>query len=202
MTFVPAGVAALVTAYCLGCVARPGWRDPGSGAGLAVGHVVMGATTLAMAVGALSAGWATALLGVFAAAILGCAIRGAATAASRSGYLRLGVRFAAMLPMLMPAAATAATAAGTAAPTATAVALASTVRSSHHMPMPDADIAGWSASSAGRVIDLLLIGALLALAAARLADWSRAGLTLHCRLHTMCEVAMAATTGCMLAAML
>jgi len=58
------------------------------------------------------------------------------------------------------------------------------------------------ASSAGRTVDLLLIAALLALAASRLAGSTRVGQTLHCRLHALCDVAMAAVTGCMLAVML
>lgn len=194
MTFIPAGIAALVTAYCLACVARPGWRDPGSRVDVDLGHAVMGATTLVMVLGVLPAAWAPGLLVLFAGAVVGCAIRGVRQVAGRSGYLRLGVLCAAMLPMLVPASATA-------APATTAPAMA-TARSPHHMTSSAADTAMSSAASAGRAIDLLLIAALLVLTAARLAGSTHAGPTLHCRLHTLCEVAMAATTGCLLAAML
>jgi len=91
MTFIPAGIAALVTAYCLACVARPGWRDPGSRVDVDLGHAVMGATTLVMVLGVLPAAWAPGLLVLFAGAVVGCAIRGVRQVAGRSGYLRLGV---------------------------------------------------------------------------------------------------------------
>lgn len=55
---------------------------------------------------------------------------------------------------------------------------------------------GGTVNPGGKTLTLTIVGT------ARLAGSSRAGQTLHCRLHTLCEVAMAATTGCMLAVML
>lgn len=132
------------------------------------------------------------LLVLFGAAVVGCAVRGLRRVAGRPGYLRLGVLCAAMLPMLVPVSASATPTAAPATPSG---------HGSQRL-MAASDTAMPMSSSAVRAIDLLLIAALLVLAAARLAGSSRAGQTLHCRLHTLCEVAMAATTGCLLATML
>jgi hypothetical protein len=148
--------------------------------------------------GVLPVAWAPGLLVLFGAAAVGCAARSVRQVGGRSGYLRLGVLCAAMLPMLMPTSADAAVPA-TVVSSSTAPVTASASGSLHLMSAADTAM---SASPAGRAIDLLLIAALLVLTAARLSGTSRPGQTLHCRLHTLCEVAMAATTGCLLAAML
>lgn len=148
----------------------------------------MGATTLVLLLGVLPSGWAPGLLVLFGGAMAGCAVRSVQRVVGRAGYLRLGALCAAMLPMLVPTSATA-------APQVMAAA-------DRPHQMTAMAVSPATSSPAGRVVDLLLIAALLVLAAGRLAGASRADQTLHCRLHTLCEVAMAATTGCMLAVML
>jgi len=196
MTFVPAGIAALVTAYCIGCATRPGWRDPEGSVDVDAGHAVMGATTLLMVLGLLPGAWTPALLVLFGGSVVGCGINSVRQVARRRGYLRLAVLHAAMLPMLVPASVTAAPAMSRSA------ASGGPAGSAHHLMSAAADTAMPSTSSPGRAIDLLLIAALLVLTAERLTGSSRPGQGVHCRLHTLCEVAMAATMGCLLAAML